>query len=285
MKIAISSDSTCAISQKQAKEYGLFVLPLNVIINGTEYHDDIDISKDQLAKKMRGNAKISTSTPSPEEVKTFFDKIFEQGYETIIHFTISSKLSAIHEQAVLTAQELYGDKVIVIDSLSVCSFMAYHVLTALSLRDQGKDKDEIINAVNNRITSEYAIFIPESLTFLKNGGRVSPAVAMIGNFIGLKPVLDFKNGEIGKRGATRSLKKSVYEILKSLKDSGQYSQEQHEVHILVFDTSAINLEMAMRAVETIFPDFTVEVFPIAINVCAHTGPGTLGIGLSKKVEA
>ena len=92
MKIAISSDSTCAISQANAKEMGIYILPLNVIVDVKEYHDDIDINSEKLNKLMRGGSKIQTSTPTPFEIENYFDTIFAQGYDKVIHFTISSKL-------------------------------------------------------------------------------------------------------------------------------------------------------------------------------------------------
>ena len=110
MKIAISSDSTCAISQAEAKELGIYILPLNVIVDGQEYHDGITINQDNLNTMMRKGSKIQTSTPTPYEIETYFDKIFNEGYEKIIHFTISSKLSSMYSLFTLTCKEKYGDK-------------------------------------------------------------------------------------------------------------------------------------------------------------------------------
>ncbi|HOJ45686.1 MAG TPA: DegV family protein [Bacilli bacterium] len=284
MKIAISSDSTLSITQAESKELGIYVMPLNVIVDGKEYHDDIDISKEELVAFMRAGSRISTSTPTPVEIETFFNDIFAQGYDHIVHFTISSKLSSMFELFTITCKNLYGDKVTVIDSLSVCSFMANHVLAAKKFRDEGMSPEQITEKISKRIAAEYIIFVPESLTFLKNGGRVSPTVAAIGNLIGLKPILSFQNGEIGKKGATRKLKNAIDEQLVEMKKTG-YDPKKFSIDILQFDTSATNIELMYHFLERHFPDFDIHLRPLSINVCAHTGPGTIGFGMNLKTEA
>lgn len=282
MKIAISSDSTLAISQLEAKQLGIFVMPLNVIVDGKEYHDDIDITKEDLEKYMRDNRKISTSTPTPFEIEQYFNQIFEKGYEQVVHFTISQKLSSMFDLFTRMCQELYGDKVLVINSSSVCHFMANHVLAAKKWRDEGASIKEIGEKFALRVNSEYALFIPESLTFLKNGGRVSPAVALLGNFIGLRPILTFEEGGIGKKGTTRNLKKALLEQVDDFKAKG-YTPDKYTIDILQFATSSTNIEIVQAFFKANFPEYEINIRPISINVCAHAGPGTIGLGFNLKV--
>lgn len=284
MKIAISSDSTLALTQKEAKKLGIYILPLNVIVDGQEYHDDIDITKEKLVEFMRANKRISTSTPSPFEIEQYFDGIFAQGYDQIVHFTISSKLSSMFDLFTNVCKELYGDKVVIIDSASLCHFMANHVLSAKKWRDEGATALEIQEKFKKRVNTEYAIFIPESLTYLKNGGRVSPAVAVIGNFIGLRPILTFKNGEIGKKGTTRNIKKGLLDQVNDFKNSG-YSADKYTLEILEFATSQIDIDIITNFLKTNFPEYEVNTRPLSINVCAHTGPGTIGLGYNLKIDA
>ena len=284
MKIAISADSTLALTQKEAKALDIFVMPLNVIVDGEEFHDDINITKDELAAYMKDNKRISTSTPTPVEIEAHFNKIFAAGYDQVVHFTISSKLSSIFDLFTLTCRELYGDKVLIIDSLSVCHFMANHVLAAKKWRDEGASMAEIGERFTKRVNTEYAIFVPENLTYLKRGGRVSPAVALLGNLIGLRLLLTFADGEIGKKGTTRNLKKSLTELLADFNSRG-YTPEKYSIEILQFATS----EKAIDLVEAFFKEhysaYEINIRPISINVCAHAGPGTIGMGFNLKVDA
>ena len=117
MKIAISSDSTLAITQSEAKELGIHVIPLNVIVDGHEYHDDIDITREQLVEFMRANKRISTSTP-PFEIEIFCASLPWVRQVVILQFR---KLSRC---LISRMCKFYGDKVIVINSNSLCHFMA-----------------------------------------------------------------------------------------------------------------------------------------------------------------
>ena len=101
MKIAISADSTLALSQKEAQAFGIFVMPLNVIVNGQEYHDDIDISKEELEKFMRENRRISTSTPTPFEIEQYFDKILKK----VLNRSFTSQFHGNSPRCLISLQE------------------------------------------------------------------------------------------------------------------------------------------------------------------------------------
>lgn len=283
-KLAISADSTLAVSQKEAKAFGIHVLPLNVLVDGEEFHDDINITRPELAEYMKANKRISTSTPTPYEIEEYFNHLFSLGYEEVVHFTISSKLSSIFDLFTLTCRDLYGDKVLIIDSASVCHFMANHVLAAKKWRDEGLSKIEIGEKFKTRLNTEFAVFIPENLTYLKRGGRVSPAVAALGNLIGLKPLLTFEKGEIGKKGTTRNLNKSFLELETDFNSRG-YTPEKYSIEILEFAPQTKTIELVKSFFKEHYPAYELNVRPISINVCAHAGPGTIGVGFNLKVDA
>ncbi|MDD3422761.1 MAG: DegV family protein [Bacilli bacterium] len=279
-KIAISCDTTAALSKEQIKELGIFVLPLNVIVDDKEYHDTVDINPEMLAKMMRGGSSIKTSTPSPVEVYDFFDKIFAKGYEKIIHFTISSKLSSIYNMFTLLCKEKYGDKVIIVDALSVCTYMGATVQHAVKLNNAGVAPEEIAKECIARQGCENIYFIPESLTYLKRGGRISPAAAAFGNLLGIKPVLRFNKGAIEKETTTRSVKQFLPNIVANFK-SKNYDPKKWDIHIVIFDCPTI-ANLVNESMKENFPEYKIIVSPISINVCAHCGPGTIGIGFTLK---
>lgn len=280
MKIAISSDSTCAISRQEAKEIGVYIFPLNVIVDGEEFHDGITINQDKLNEMMRKGSKIQTSTPPPIEIENYFDKLFSEGYEKIIHFTISSKLSSMYSLFTTLCKEKYGDKIEIIDSLSVCSFMGNLVKRAKRLANENKEFADIINETKEYINKDEIYFVPESLTFLKNGGRVSPTVALIGNMLGIKPLLKFHDGEIQKQGTVRTYKKAFSEMIELYKKA-DLNPNVDEFHIIEFDSQESANEV-QKMVSAVFPGFNIVRSPISINVCAHCGPGTVGLGCCKK---
>ena len=133
-KIIISCDTTVALSKEDISKLNYNVIPLNAIADGIEYHDTVDIDANRLSQMMRNGAKVSTSTPTIGEIESFFDNIFEKTKaDVIIHFTISSKLSSMFSLFTTVCNERYGDKVIVVDSMSICCFIENQVRYATHL--------------------------------------------------------------------------------------------------------------------------------------------------------
>ena len=280
-RIAISCDSTCSINRDDAQKEGIYILPLNVIVDNVEYHDGIDINQKKLATMMKGGSIIKTSTPTFGELEQHFDHIFEQRYDHIIHICISSKLTSIYNMTTKFCQEKYGDKVTVIDSLNVCSFMGNLVRYANELVKKEFTVEQVVQEVNERIGSEEIYFFPETLTYLKRGGRISPAIALLGNLIGIKPVLKFIDGAIEKEGTTHVVKKECEKLLRNFAEKN-YDPNLFEIHLIEFDSPNLE-EYVFQKILEILPCFEIKRSPISINVCAHAGPGTIGIGMCRKI--
>lgn len=279
-KVIISCDTTIALTKKEIEKLGIEVIPLNVIADGVEYHDTVDIDSKKLCELMRGKAKISTSTPTIAEIENYFDDIISRkNPDVIIHFTISSNLSSMYSLFTTVCQEKYGDKVIVCDSYSVCNFMANQVRYAKKLADQGASPEEIVKKVSELKDTEKVIFIPESLEFLKRGGRISPTVAAIAGLIGIVPVLTFEHGAVGKKGVTRTAQKAIKQFFEECQSIENYA-ENYTLELLEFDSKEI-VEKTVELAKEYLPGIEINISLISMNVCAHAGPGTIGIGLCK----
>lgn len=275
MKIAVSTDTSSAINLSLAQKLGIHVFPLNVIVNGEEFLDGVSINQEQLAQSMRGGKIIKTSTPPPGDIITYFEKIFEEGYEKVIHFTISSKLSSMNQLFNNVSRDYFDNKIIVIDSYSLCAVMLVQVLLAVEEVNKGTDIESIVKQVEEIKEDGRVTFIPENLTALKNGGRISPAVAALGNMIGLKPILRLKDGALEKVGMTRNIKKSISELIQEL--IKEYPIDKYDYNAVSFDGNEAIVSYIKSAIENTFEGYKCTVLPIAINVCAHCGPGTIGI--------
>lgn len=284
-KVIISCDTTIALSKSEIIEQKLNVIPLNAIVDGVEYHDSVDIDAEKLAYLMRNGAKVTTSTPTIVEIENYFNNLFETTKaDVIIHFTISSKLSSMFSLFTTVCKEKYGDKVIVVDSLSICLWMHQQVTYAINLANQGYGASDIVNKVEeNYIGFGECVFVPESIEYLKRGGRISPAIASIANFIGVLPILTFKDGEVGKKGVTRTMQKAFINAFNEWKEKIPNFESQYNLAIISSDSS--NQEK-INKVHSILKDFignmNIGFSKISLNVTAHTGPGTIGIGIIKK---
>ena len=158
------------------------------------------------------------------------------------------------------------------------ALMLAPLLVSLIYKESFKN---IVSLSKERINKDEIYFVPESLTYLKNGGRVSPTVALIGNMLGIKPLLKFSDGEILKQGTVRTLKKAFLEALDLFKKM-DINPIEYEFHVVEFDSKVACIEVK-NLIHKNFPQYDIIETPISINVCAHCGPGTVGFGFCKKI--
>lgn len=282
MKIALSTDTSCSISKELAKKYDINVFPLNVIVDGNEYLDGITINQEELKVAMRANKNIKTSTPPPGDIINYFTEIFEKGYDRVIHFTISSKLSSMNSLFNNVSRDYFDNKIIVIDSYSLSTVMLSHVLYAHELINKGVDPEEIRNIIDERKIDNKLIFVPENLNALKNGGRISPVIAGMLNLVGLKPVLSLTDGKLEKESLAKNIKKLYHEKIVELSETNPI--DKYDYVVVTFDTDQALVDFIDKELTLAFGDISIIHFPIAINVCAHCGPGTLGLVVSPKFD-
>lgn len=282
MKIKVSADTSCLIDRGVLVKNNVSVFPLNVIIDGTEYLDGVTIDQDKLREEMLENKIVKTSTPPLGQVINYFEELFEQGYDKIIHFTISSKLSSMYDLFCNVSKNYFDDKIIVIDSYALCSIMLAQVLYTVESLENGVELDEILNNVEKRKTDYYLTFVPKNLTALKNGGRISPALAMIGNTIGLKPVISLRDGELVKDTTTRNMQKAIHERIDLVQE--KYPADQYDYIIVAFDANESIVEKIMSYIDSLNESGKVLRGLIPINVCAHCGPGTIGFIATPKIN-
>ena len=282
MRILISTDTSCLINYEALKKYDISVFPLNVIINGEEFLDGITIDQATLKDAMRSNKKIQTSTPPLGEVIEYFENLLKKDYDHIIHFTISSKLSSMNDLFTNVAKTNFNGKVTVIDSLCLSTPMLSQVFTAYEMAQSGFSVEEIVKAIDERKGSEDVVFIPENLTALKNGGRISPTIAAIGNTIGIKPVIILKDGSLEKTEMTRKVKLAFTQRVDKFVE--MYSPIDYDYTFISFDGLEANFNYLYDYIQNKVGEQKVVTGIIPINVCAHCGPGTMGLLVTKKIR-
>ncbi len=281
MKILISTDTSSVVTYDSLKKSGVSVFPLNVIIDGEEYLDTITITQDELKVAMRSNKKIQTSTPPLGEIIEYFEKLLAQGYDHIIHFTISSKLSSMNDLFKNVAQTNFAGKITVIDSLSLSSAMFQLVITAREMANNGASIEEIVQAVEENKKVNKVVFIPENLTALKNGGRISPTVAVIGNMIGIKPIIELQEGKLEKTGTTNNIRRIFVQKIDEFAKT--YSPSEYDFTLIDFDSNKLTFDFLLNHLQEMVGDENIIQGLLPINVCAHCGPGTVGLILTKKI--
>ena len=282
MKILVSTDTSCLINNEMLKKYNISVFPLNVIIDGEEFLDGVTINQEQLCEAMRSGKSIKTSTPGYGTVIEYFDELFSKGYDHIIHFTISSKLSSMFNLFKGIAEENYEGKLTVIDSYAVSSVMLGHVFYAYEEIIKGTDIKEIVENIEQRKGKDDVHFVPENLNALKNGGRVSPTIAAIANTIGIKPIIVLKDGALEKDRMIKNTKHAITDLLKEFQVSKPI--QEYDYTFVEFDGKSSTLDYLYEKADEILGKDTFIKGLLPINVCAHCGPGTVGLIVTPKIN-
>ena len=282
MKRLISTDTSAVINYDVFKKNELSVFALNVIVDGQEYLDSVTIDQDTLCTAMRANKSIKTSTPPLGEVISYFEELFSKGYDEIIHFTISSKLSSMNDLFNNVAKNHFPGKLFIVDSYGLSSPMLSQVILASEEMKKGTPTEEILKLVSQRTNDYKAVFIPENLTSLKNGGRISPTIAIIGNVLGIKPVLSMKDGALDKEGTTKQVRKTMIEATKEMFE--KFPLEDYDYTLINFDAKPELIEYIKTKIEEDIGQDVLITGLIPINVCAHCGPGTVAILTSRKIN-
>lgn len=280
-RVAIVTDSNSGISQEEAKKLGVYVVPMPFFVNGRVYFEDIDLSQEQFYKLLAEDADVSTSQPSPADIMDLWDDLL-RNHQEIVHIPMSSGLSASCATAQGLAQD-YNGKVQVVDNKRVSVTMMQSVLDALALAKSGKSAAQIREILERESLEASIYLMVDTLKYLKKGGRITPAAAMIGSVLKLKPVLQIQGDKLDAYAKVRGVKAAKKTMLDAIKKDleGRFASymEKGEMKLQVaYTTLAGEAEAWMEEVKAAFPDLEItRMDPLALSIVCHTGPGVLAV--------
>lgn len=277
MGINIIIDSTTDLSQEVIKEYSIEVLPLGVYIENKGYLDGIDIKTEDVYKSIRKGKIIDTSQVSPLLFRNCFEKHALKG-DSCIYIAFSSELSGTYQTAVMIKNELleiYPDfDLDIIDSKGGSTATGLTVYQAAKMARAGRTKPEIIDLV--KFNSEHVehIFTIDDLKHLHRTGRISKTSAIIGDLLGIKPILHVKKGKIIPIEKARGQNKALKRILELMEERG--AKDNHIIGI----SHADDLEMALKLkcmIEEKFGTKEIMINLIGSVLGVHLGIGGVGV--------
>ena len=279
-KIAVVTDSNSGITQSAAKELGVFVLPMPFYINEELFLEDITLTQEEFYKKLKEDADISTSQPTPLDVTELWDKVLEE-YDELVYIPMSSGLSNSCETAMALARD-YEGKVFVVDNQRISVTQRQSVLDALKLIGEGKEGAEVKEMLEKMKLSASIYITLETLKYLKKGGRITPAAAAIGTILNLKPVLQIQGEKLDayakSRGKIKAKKIMLEAIHKDLEN--RFPEEWKEGRMAIQAAYTGNPEEAAewkKEIEAEFPGMEIHMDPLSLSVSCHIGYGALAI--------
>lgn len=283
-KVAIVTDSNSGITQREAKELGIYVLPMPFYINEELYFEDISLSQEEFYQKLGEDADIHTSQPSLSDVMNLWEGLLEE-YDQVVHIPMSSGLSGSCETAIMLAKE-YGDRVQVVNNQRISVTQRQSAIEAKELAERGKNAVEIREILELHKMDSSIYIMVDTLKYLKKGGRVTPAGAALGTLLRIKPVLEIQGEKLDAFAKARSMKQAkaimVNAILKDIdtRFGGDISSQPVKI-MLAHTMNQQEAELWREELASVFPGYDILINPLSLSVACHIGPGSIAITCCK----
>lgn len=288
MKIAVVTDSNSGITQIQAKEMGITVLPMPFMIDGETYYEDITLTQEQFYRKLKDNSDISTSQPTPDSIMKMWDELLKE-YDQIVHIPMSSGLSGSCSTAMMLAgEDEYEGKVFVVDNRRISVTQYQSVKDAQMLAAMGMDGAQIRKRLEETAADSVIFITVDTLKYLKKGGRITPAAAALGTLLRIKPVLIILGEKLDSFAKARTMKQAKTMMMNAIQkelDERLHDSGCKYCHLAIAHTD--NEEAALefqKEVKERFPDADVYMAPLSLSIACHIGPGSLAVTATRKME-
>lgn len=286
MKVAVITDSNSGITQREAEELGIRVVPMPFMIDGKLYEEDISLSRQEFYEQMERGANITTSQPSPGDLVALWKEILAE-YDEIVHIPMSSGLSGSCQTAMALAEDFDG-RVQVADNQRIAMTQRQSALDAKKMADHGFTAAQI-KAKLEQMKTESGIYVTvATLKYLKKGGRITPAAAALGTLLQIKPVLQIHGEKLDAFSKARTMKQAKNTMLAAIAHELERFEdpaaENTWLAVAHSNCEAVALEFA-EEVRRLYPGTgAIQIDPLSLSVACHTGPGALGITCAKKLN-
>ena len=284
-KIAIVTDSNSGITQTQAKDMGIHVLPMPFMINNELFFEDITLTQQEFYVRLAEGADVITSQPTPDSVMKLWDSLLKD-YDEIVHIPMSSGLSGSYQSAAMLAQD-YNGKVQVVNNQRISVTQRQSALDALVLVERGMDAVQIKDFLEKDKFNSSIYIMLDTLYYLKKGGRITPAAAALGTILKLKPVLQIQGDKLDAFAKARTVSQGKSIMINAIRaDMEKRFGGAAADNIWLEIAYSYDLEAAKQLMEEVqahFPGFDVHIDPLSLSVACHIGPGSLAVACCKKI--
>ncbi|MBQ9611477.1 MAG: DegV family protein [Lachnospiraceae bacterium] len=284
-KVAVVTDSNSGITQRMGRDLGVSVIPMPFMFGEENdvYYEDINLSREEFFQRLADGQTVHTSQPTPVEVLKVWDQLLET-YDEIVHIPMSSGLSGSCQSAVMLSSD-YDGRVQVVNNQRISVTQRASVLDAVQMAKDGMNAAGIREKLED-VKFDSSIYIMlDTLTYLKRGGRITPAAAAIGSLLRIKPVLQIKGERLDAFSKARTTQQGKNTMLNAMRnDIDTLYGGIDNVHLYAVQAQCPDsFAVWSREVREAFPTAKVRDDMLSLSVCCHIGPGALAIACSKKI--
>ncbi|GLZ00898.1 DegV family protein [Actinoplanes sp. NBRC 103695] len=281
MTVAVVTDSTAYLPAELSGTYDLTVVPLTVVINGDSGLEGSEITPAQVARALHARrSDVSTSRPSPAQFAEAYRKLLDAGADGVVSIHLSAQLSGTYDAARLAAAEV-GDQVQVVDSKTTGMGLGFVALGAATVARAGGSLTEVRRCAVDHTARTSTLFYVDSLEFLRRGGRIGAAEALVGTALSVKPILHVVDGAIVMRDKVRTAGRALAKLVDLAVEASGTGEVDIAVHHLGMPDrgAALADAVSMRLGDRLRDCYLTEIGAV---VAAHVGPGVAGVVVHRR---
>ena len=283
MSIALVTDSTASLPAEVVAARDITVVPLQVVIGATSYDEGVEggATPEMLADALRAWTPVSTSRPNPDEMLEIYERLAVGGATEIVSIHLSGELSGTFESAQLAARKA-SVPVLAVDSRQVGMGAGFAVLSAADARDAGADASAMAAAARRRMSLTTSLFYVDTLEYLRRGGRVGAAAALVGSALAVKPILRIEDGRVAPFERVRTAGKALHRLEELAVDAaGSARVDVAVAHLASPDRAATLAERLGDRLAAGLEGRPVHLGEIGAVLGAHVGPGMVAVVVSR----
>ncbi|MDW4906091.1 DegV family protein [Streptomyces sp. ADMS] len=277
--VAIVTDSTAYLPPRTMERHGIIAVPLTVVLGDQVLEEGTEISARALAQALQKRRSVTTSRPSPQLFAETYRRVAESGATGIVSLHLSAEFSGTYDAAVLAAREA-PVPVRVVDTGMVAMALGFCALAAAEAAEAGGTVDEAVTAAEKRAAGTSAYFYVDTLDYLRRGGRMGAAQALLGSALAVKPLLRLDGGRIELMEKVRTASKAIARLEEIVADRAGGAQVDIAVHHLATPDRAAALADRLRLRVPGLAE--LHVSEVGAVIGAHTGPGLLAAVVSSR---
>lgn len=278
-RIALVTDSTASLPSEVAEKRGIIVVPLQVVIGATSYDEGVEdgATPQTVAEALRDWTPVSTSRPTPAALLAAYEQAAAAGATEIVSIHISSQMSGTYESAQLAARAA-SVKVTVVDSRQLGMATGFAVLTAADVLEDGGSADAAAAAATERASSMTSLFYVDTLEYLRRGGRIGAAAALLGSALSVKPLLQLEDGRIGSLEKVRTAARALARLEElAVSAAGNLDVDIAVAHLANPERAVLLAGNLRKRLARNLGDREIEVGEVGAVIGAHVGPGMVAV--------
>lgn len=283
MRIRISADSTCDLSPELIKQYDVAITPLYIRLGDKDLKDSVEVTPPDIYKYVEQTKQIpKTAAVNVGDYVDFFKSVKEEGYDGVVHFTISAEMSSCYQNACLAAQSF--ENVYIVDSRNLSTGIGHLVLDACIMRDEGKSAKEIFDILEERKMKLDVSFVLDTLRYLALGGRCNALLAFGANLLNLKPSIQVDSVS-GKMGVDKKYRCSFEHAVVRYVNDKLEDKDSLDLRRIFITDSGCSDEIRSAVEEAVLknaPFQEVIHTRAGCTVSSHCGPNCIGILFYRK---